>query len=47
MNATQKNGKNVTLYPGCYFWRKNIEIGDNIGVGTIIYSCNGVNRIKY
>lgn len=45
MNATQvKFGKNVTLYPGCYFWGRNIEIGDNvdIGIGTIIYSRNGV-----
>ena len=45
MNATQvKFGKNVTLYPDCYFLGKNIEIGDNvdIGIGTIIYSRNGV-----
>lgn len=45
MNATNvKFGRNVTLYPGCYFWGRNIEIGDNvdIGIGTIIYSRNGV-----
>lgn len=45
MNATNvKFGKNVTLYPGCYFWGRNIEIGDNvdIGIGTIIYASNGV-----
>ena len=45
INATNvKFGKNVTLYPGCYFWGRNIEIGDNvdIGIGTIIYSRNGV-----
>lgn len=37
-------GKNVTIYPGVYFWGNKIEIGDNvdIGIGTIIYSRNGV-----
>ena len=45
MNATNvKFGHNVTLYPGVYFWGRDIEIGDNvdIGIGTIIYSRNGV-----
>lgn len=39
-----KVGKNVTFYPGVYLWGNNIEIGDNvdIGVGTIIYSKNGI-----
>lgn len=39
-----KVGKNVTLYPGVYLWGNDIEIGDNvdIGVGTIIYSKNGI-----
>ncbi len=34
-------GKNVTIYPGVYFWGDGeIIIGDNvdIGVGTIIFS---------
>lgn len=37
-------GRNVTIYPGVYFWGNYIEIGDNvdIGIGTIIYSRNGV-----
>lgn len=37
-------GKNVTLYPGVYLWGNDIEIGDNvaIGIGTIIYSRNGI-----
>lgn len=39
-----KIGKNVTFYPGVYLWGNNIEIGDNvdIGIGTIIYSKNGI-----
>ena len=39
-----KVGKNVTFYPGVYLWGNDIEIGDNvdIGVGTIIYSKNGI-----
>lgn len=39
-----KIGKNVTIYPGVYFWGDNIVIGDNvdIGIGTIIYSRKGV-----
>lgn len=37
-------GKNVTLYPGVYLWGNDIDIGDNvdIGIGTIIYSKNGI-----
>ena len=37
-------GSNVTIYPEVYFWGDNIQIGDNvdIGIGTIIYSRNGV-----
>lgn len=45
INCTNlKIGKNVTLYPNVYLWGDNIEIGDNvdIGIGTIIYSKNGV-----
>lgn len=45
MHATNvKIGCNVTIYPGVFFWGNNIEIGDNvdIGIGTIIYSKNGV-----
>jgi len=42
VNATNLSiGKNLTLYPGVYFWGDGIiEIGDNvdIGVGTIIFS---------
>ena len=39
-----KVGKNVTFYPGVYLWGNDIEIGDNvdIGIGTIIYSKNGI-----
>ena len=39
-----KVGNNVTFYPGVYLWGNDIEIGDNvdIGVGTIIYSKNGI-----
>lgn len=39
-----KIGKNVTFYPGVYLWGNDIEIGDNvdIGIGTIIYSKNGI-----
>lgn len=39
-----KVGHNVTFYPNVYLWGNNIEIGDNvdIGIGTIIYSKNGV-----
>lgn len=45
LNAKKvKVGKNVTFYPGVYLWGNDIEIGDNvdIGVGTIIYSKNGI-----
>ncbi len=45
INATNvRVGKNVTFYPGVYLWGRDIEIGDNvdIGIGTIIYSRNGV-----
>jgi len=37
-------GNNVTLYPGVFLWGNDIEIGDNvdIGIGTIIFSMNGV-----
>lgn len=42
LNATNlKHGKNLTLYPGVYFWGDGeIVIGDNvdIGIGTIIFS---------
>ena len=42
--ADVRIGKDVTFYPGVYLWGRNIEIGDHvdIGVGTIIYSRNGV-----
>jgi acetyltransferase-like isoleucine patch superfamily enzyme len=46
VNATNvKIGKNVTLYPGVYFWGDGeIIIGDNvdIGVGTIIFAKKSV-----
>lgn len=41
-----KIGKNVTIYPGVYFWGGgNIEIGDNVTIGkdTIIYSSCSVS----
>ncbi|MBE9600311.1 acyltransferase [Pedobacter sp. MC2016-24] len=46
VNATNITiGKNVTIYPGVYFWGDGeIVIGDNvdIGIGTIIFSKKSV-----
>ena len=45
INATNvRIGTDVTFYPGVYLWGNNIEIGNHvdIGVGTIIYSRNGI-----
>ena len=31
-------GRNVTLYPGVYFWGNDIEIGDNVAIGLSDFS---------